>query len=225
MWKRVIIVRQSPTGQESSSTASKTSDEKFKLTKTLFSIASTLSSKQTLSWLIRLLSDVGLMTIMRGTPWGALGSVDLCGVFPKFRESKESLLWPPSLPLMLPFSSLASEMSLVRLWLRLLVRTSRGRVATVRELETSSCSQVLNDSFMVDGFWRCKKKTNTNTNTQEQNNLQNMNAWKHAGKKSSDSNDSKHTWEKIAVSSIMIFFSYLMFSYLLCGVGFGGLLL
>ncbi len=138
-----------PAGQESSSTASKTSDEKFKLTKTLFSIASTLSSKQMLSWLMRLLSDVGLMTIMRGTPWGNLGSVG--GVFPKLRESKESLLW--LLSLSLPFSSPASEISLVRLWLRLLVRTSKGRVAMVRELETSSCSQVLDGSLMVDGRW------------------------------------------------------------------------
>jgi len=38
-----------PVCQESSFTASKTSDEKFKLTNTLFSIASMLSSKQGLS--------------------------------------------------------------------------------------------------------------------------------------------------------------------------------
>lgn len=147
----VIIVQTSPAVQESSSTASKTSDEKFRLTKTLSSIASTLSSKQILSCLMKLLSDVGLMTIMRGTPCGDLGSV--YGIFPKFRESKESLLWLLSPSQMLPFSSPASEISLVRLWLRLLVRTSRGRVAMVRELETSSCSQGLDDSLMVDGCW------------------------------------------------------------------------
>lgn len=137
--------------QESSSTASKTSDEKFRLTKTLFSIASMLSSKQTLSCLMRLLSDVGLMTMMRGTPWGDMGSAD--GIFPKFRESKELLLGPLTLSLTQPSSSPASEILLVRLWLRLLVRTSRGRVAMVRELETRSCSQVLGDSLMVEGCW------------------------------------------------------------------------
>lgn len=63
---RVVIIKPI-IGQESNSTASKTSDEKFRLTKTLFSIASALSSRQTLSRLMRLLSDVGLMTIMRGT--------------------------------------------------------------------------------------------------------------------------------------------------------------
>lgn len=138
-----------PACHEISSTASKTSDEKFRLTKKLFSSASTLSSKQTLSWLVRLLSEVGLMTIMRGTPWGNLGS--LGGIFLKVGESKESLLWLFSLSLMLRFCSPASEISLVRLWLRLLVSTSRGTVAMVRELDTSSCSQVLDDSLMADG--------------------------------------------------------------------------
>lgn len=144
-------------GHERSSTASKTSDEKFKLTKTLFSVTSALSSKHTLSWRIKLLSDVGLMTIMRGTLWGDLVYTDLISL--KFKESKESLRRRPR---MQPFSSLTSEMSLVRLWLRLLVRTSRGRVATVRELETSSCSQVLNDSFMADGCFKKKKERKKN---------------------------------------------------------------
>ena len=164
LWWRITInnitsvekhytVQQSPVDQGSSSTASKTSDEKFKLTKTLFSIASTLSSKQTLSWLIRLLSDVGLMTIMRGTPWGDLGS--LVGIFPKW-ESKESLLW---WSMMLPFFSLESEISSDKLWLRFLVRISRGRVAMVRELQTRSWSQYV--SFMVDGCWQWEKKTSS----------------------------------------------------------------
>lgn len=150
---RGIYCPAGPAGQESSSTASKTSDEKFRLTKTLPSIDSTLSSKQALSWLMRLLSDVGLMTIMRGTLWGDREAAD--GIFPKFRESKESLLWPLSLLLMPPFFSRASEISLVRLWLRFLVRTSKGRVAMVRELETSSFSQAHGDAFMADGCWQC----------------------------------------------------------------------
>lgn len=145
----------SPVGQESSSSASKTSDEKFRVTKTLFSIDSMLSSKETLSWLMRLLSVVGLMTMMRGTPWGDLGPVG--GIFPKFRQSKESLLWLFSLSQILPFSPQASEIALVRLWLRLLVRTRRGRAAMVRELETSSWSQVLDGSLMTDGCWECQK--------------------------------------------------------------------
>lgn len=105
---------------------------------------------------MRLLSDVGLMTIMRGTAWG--DRKPLNGVFPRFRESNESLLWLASLLRMLRLSLVAPEMSLVRLWLRLLVRTSRGRVAMVRDLDTSSCSQVLKDSFMADGCWQCKKR-------------------------------------------------------------------
>lgn len=145
----------SPVGQESSSSASKTSDEKFRVTKTLFSIDSMLSSKETLSWLMRLLSVVGLMTMMRGTPWGDLGPVG--GIFPKFRQSKESLLWLFILSQILPFSPQASEIALVRLWLRLLVRTRRGRAAMVRELETSSWSQALDGSLMTDGCWECQK--------------------------------------------------------------------
>lgn len=142
--------------QENNSTASKTSEENVELMKTLFSSASTLSSPHTLSRLMRLLSDVGLMTIMRGTAWG--DRKPLNGIFPRFRESKESLLWLASLLRTLHLSLVAPEMSLVRLWLRLLVRTSRGRVAMVRDLDTSSCSQVLNDSFMADGCWQCKKE-------------------------------------------------------------------
>lgn len=142
-------VNKSPAGHERSSTASNTSDEKFKLAKTLSFTVPSLSSKQMLSWLIRLLSDVGLMTMMRGTPRGNMGEI-----FPKFMESKESLLWLLSLS----FSPLPSEISLVRLWLRLRARTNKGRVATVRELETSSCSQVLSDSFMAHRCWRWKKE-------------------------------------------------------------------
>lgn len=142
--------------QVSNSTASKTSDENVELTKTLSSIALTLSSPQTLSRLKKLLSEVGLMTMMRGTVWGDRET--LSEALPRFRESKESLLWLANL-LRVPLLSLAaSEMSLVRLWLRLLVRTSRGRVAMVRDLDTSSCSQVLNDSFMADGCWWYKRK-------------------------------------------------------------------
>lgn len=94
--------------------------------------------------------------MMRGTVWGDWKT--LSEALPRFRESKESLLWLANL-LRVPLLSLAaSQMSLVRLWLRLLVRTSRGRVAMVRDLDTSSCSQVLNDSFMADGCWWYKRK-------------------------------------------------------------------
>lgn len=140
----------------SNSTASKTSDENVELTKTLSSIALTLSSPQTLSRLMKLLSEVGLMTMMRGTVWGDWET--LSEALPRFRESKESLLWLANLLRVSLLSLAASEMSLVRLWLRLLVRTSRGRVAMVRDLDTSSCSQVLNDSFMADGCWWYERK-------------------------------------------------------------------
>lgn len=133
-------------GQERSSTAWKTSEEKFKLAKTSSSV-SMLSSKQELSCLIRLLSDVGLMTIMRGTPGDSLGLTEES--LSKFRESKESLLWLLSLSV----PRCPCGISLVRLWLRPRVRTNRGRVATVREVETSSCSQPLSGSFMVDWWW------------------------------------------------------------------------
>lgn len=147
-WPDTSVKRSSEeTGQERSSTAWKTSEEKFKLAKTLSSSASMLSSKQPLSCLIRLLSDVGLMTIMRGTPAGNLGLTEESR--PNCRESKESLLWPLSLSL--PHGPCG--ISLVRLWLRPRVRTNRGRVATVREVETSSCSQPLSDSFTVDWCW------------------------------------------------------------------------
>lgn len=143
-------------GHDRSSTAWKTSEEKFKLAKTLSSSTSMLSSKQALSCLIMLLSDVGLMTIMRGTPEDNMGLTEES--LPKGRESKESLLW--LLSLSLPHGSCG--ISLVRLWLRPWARTNSGRVATVREVETSACSQPLSNSLMVDwcgkGLIRGKKK-------------------------------------------------------------------
>lgn len=138
-------------GQESSSTASKTSDEKFRLKRKLLSKASKLSSKWTPSGLMMPLSVVGLMTMMRGTVWGDLGSV--FGAFSKFSESKELLLWLFTLSLILLFLSCSSEMSLVRLSLRLRVITSSGRLPIVMELETNSWSWLFTGSFMADGCW------------------------------------------------------------------------
>lgn len=160
----------------SNSTASKTSDENVELTKTLSSSAWRLSSPQLLSWLLKLPSVVGLMTMMRGTVWGEQET--LSEALPRFRESNESLLRLANLLWVLPLSLAASEMSLVRLWLRLLVRTSRGRVAMVRDLDTSSCSQVLNDSFVVDGCWWCEKKREKNKKKQQTHKLMRM--WMHA---------------------------------------------